>query len=483
MFPGGNEVMKMRTVVLAVLTLSCVLPPVVAADAQPMKVQPVTMNLPDLTIDDLRLNPACLLEVKLRNKGTAAIGNEAFGEVVVKIKAGKKVKKYSLSSLGGCGGVKGAGGQAWCATPMKIKGSKSVQAEVDPKGKLAEVSNTNNSRTEDLTCGADDDGGEVPEKSRVPAPSPAGGMRKSPAPAMKVAPLKPMTMQAKVRKPQGGGEVPPEEGGGSAFGQAVLATPVVRNGQPRATEPVLTIFSSSITPASPPQGGTGTVSFTIRNTGGSASPGPTSFGLQVYSSDAQGNPDTGDFETVIPWYTNNIPVLDPGESHIISAPVTFLHAGPHTANGVIITEGYELGEVSTFKSPWKYSFQVAPRPDLVVCFKKTNHLSGSQSATFPPKVRNLGAAPSTPANLSFWIEGKGTENFTIPAVDPGDEYAGVQRTDYYTSGVRFSLVVDSNDDVDEVYEGNNVIEGWIQVGQYGSNSVTQCSDQPGMTGY
>lgn len=476
--------MKMRTAVLAALTLSCVIFPA-AANAQPMKVIPVSLNLPDLTVDDLRLDPACRLEVKIRNKGNAAIGQGDFGKVAVKVKAGKKEKKYSLTSLGGCGGVKGVGGQAWCSTPMKIKGSKSVRVEVDPKGKLAELSNDNNSRTGDLTCGADDVEAEVPEKSLVPAPSPAGDIRKSPAPGTKMPQLNPV----ELGRPQGGEEAPSEEGGeeggGSAFGQAVLTSPMLRNNTPRATEPVLSIITAGINPASPPQGGAGTVSFTIRNTGGSPSPGPTSFGLQVYSSDVQGNPDTGDFVTVIPWYTNNIPVLDPGESHTISAPVTLVHAGRHTANGVIITEGYELGEVSTFKSPWKYTFQVSPRPDLVVCFKKYNHVSTDQQVTWPPKVRNLGSAPSTPVNLAFWIDGKGTENYTIPAVVPGGEYAGVQRGMYTgnAGNFRFSLIVDSNNAIGEVYDNNNVIEGYMAVGAYGENSQTLCSDQPDMTGW
>jgi hypothetical protein len=479
---GEDDFMKIRSMFVAALTASFVLSSAAAADAQPMKVRPITLTLPDLVVDDLRLDSSCFLEVKVRNKGGGAISDENFSKAVIKAKAGKK-KKYKLSSLGGCGAVKSAGGSAWCATPLKVKGSKTVKVEVDPKNKLLEENENNNARSEDLVCGEEEAAPGVPVKSRVPGPPPTMGKKAPAQPGMEMAPLKPATMKAVPVTPQGGGGTPPE-GGDSAFGRAVLATPTLRNDPPRATEPVLSILTATVSPAGPPQGGTGVISFTIRNTGGSPSPGPTSFGLQVYSSDAQGNPDTGDFVTVIPWYTNNIPVLSPGQDHTISAPVYLQHAGPHTANGVIITEGYNLGEVSTFKSPWNLSFQVSPRPDLVVCFKKHNHVSSSQQVTFPPKVRNLGSAPSTPVNLSFWIEGKGTENYTIPVIDPGDEYAGVQRSVYWSGAgaFSFSLIVDSNNDVGEVHETNNVIEGFIAVGAYGSNSETLCSDQPGMTG-
>jgi hypothetical protein len=481
MFPGGNDTMKMRAMVSVVPAVFFVLCFTAAAGAQPMKVRPVSLSLPDLVVDDLRLDSSCLLEVKIRNKGGAAIGDEIFAKVVLKAKAGSKEKKYKFPKLGGCGAVKSAGGSAWCATPFKIKGSKTVKVVLDPNGKLLEEDENNNERSEELVCGEEEADPGVPVKSRVPGPSPATGMKKPATPGMKTAPLKPMVVQLQPATPQGDGD-DPAPGASSGFGSAIPATSHLRDNPPEA---VLSIMTASVSAAVPPQGGTAIVSFTIRNTGGSPSPGPTSFALDVYSSDAQGNPDTGDFENVIPWYTNNIPVLLPGQELTISAPVFLMHAGPHTANGVIITEGYNLGEVSTFKSPWKFGFQVSPRADLVVCFKKENHISVNQQAIFPPKVRNLGGAPSTPMNLRFWIAGKGTENYTVPAILPGGEYAGVQRSNYYgdAGALQFSLTVDSNGDVAEFHENNNVIEGYIYVGEYGSNSLTQCSDQPGMTGW
>jgi hypothetical protein len=368
-------------------------------------------------------------------------------------------------------------------------GRKRVKVTVDPGGAVPEEDEKNNHRWEELTCAKKSAAPGVSTKAKVAVPPQAP--EKPPAPRVgKAVPLKPPEVKKPALQPS---PLPPamkkrsepSGNGEPSFGTAIVAPMKMarfRNDPPQAGA-VLSFFGASVSPPVPPQGGTATVSFTIKNTGGSPSPGPTSFALDVYSSDATGMPAPGDFVHVIPWYTNNIPVLVPGQSHTISAPVTLAHGGPHTANGVIITEGYTLEEVSTFKSPSKHSFQVVFLPDLVVCFKKNNHFSSAQQVSLPPKVKNFGGAASTPVNLSFWIDAKATEIYTIPVIAPGGEYLGVQRTLWMGSGARFSLTVDSSGVLTEVHENNNVIEGYISVGQYGSNSQTLCSDQPGMTGW
>jgi hypothetical protein len=128
---------------------------------------------------------------------------------------------------------------------------------------------------------------------------------------------------------------------------------------------------------------------------------------------------------------------------------------------------------------------VGGKPDLVVCFKKFNHNKPNQNAYYPPVVKNIGYASSTPSKLRFWIENDGVKTYNIPALAPGEEYKGVQRRVYWirVKSHKFRLTADNNNDVAELIESNNIIEGIITVGKYGNNSQTLCSDAPGMTGF
>lgn len=128
---------------------------------------------------------------------------------------------------------------------------------------------------------------------------------------------------------------------------------------------------------------------------------------------------------------------------------------------------------------------VGGKPDLVVCFKKFNHNKPHRNAYYPPVVKNIGYSASTRAKLRFWIKDDGVKTYNIPPLAPGQEYKGVQRRVYWirTKSHRFRLTVDFNNDVDELVENNNIIEGIITVGTYGNNSETLCSDAPGMTGW
>lgn len=128
---------------------------------------------------------------------------------------------------------------------------------------------------------------------------------------------------------------------------------------------------------------------------------------------------------------------------------------------------------------------VGGKPDLVVCFKKKNHNKPHRSAYYPPVVKNIGYAASPPSKLRFWIKDDGVKTYNIPALAPGQEYNGVQRRVYWIriKTHQFRLTVDHNNDVAELDEFNNIIEGTIRVGKYGNNSETLCSDAPGMTGF
>ncbi len=128
---------------------------------------------------------------------------------------------------------------------------------------------------------------------------------------------------------------------------------------------------------------------------------------------------------------------------------------------------------------------VGGKPDLVVCFKKFNHNKAHRNAFYPPTVKNIGFARSNPSKLRFWIKDDGVKTYSIPALDPGEVYKGVQRKVYWirTKSHRFRLTADFNKNVEELDESNNIIEGRITVGKYGVNSPIKCSDKPGMTGW
>ncbi len=133
----------------------------------------------------------------------------------------------------------------------------------------------------------------------------------------------------------------------------------------------------------------------------------------------------------------------------------------------------------------KKTVWVGGKPDLVVCFKKYNHNKPHRNAYYPPVVKNIGYATSARSKLRFWIKDDGVKTYNIPPLAPGQEYKGVQRRVYWirVKSHRFRLTVDKNNDVDELVESNNIIEGIITVGKYGNNSATLCSDAPGMRGF
>jgi hypothetical protein len=374
-------------------------------------------------------------------------------------------------------------------------------------------------------------------------------------------------------------------------------------------EAVLVIVKAEMSPQFPQPGGQVTVTFTIGNIGDQDAPGRTSLGVEIYSSNKQGNRIAGDYIKAIPWYTNNIEPIQKGTQQTISTTVTLNKEGLHTTSGVIITEGYTIQQVrvargndkkifsvvrpadlvlsdirmnhqgrliltmynagaaipdehfqaanirvkvaaGTFTVPLKNAATkllqlpgkpilpgigslyrinyiwaatggsgiilspnlqnkveatidfnqsifdknranntkivwVGGKPDLVVCFKKLNHNKPNQNAYYPPIVKNIGYAPSTPSKLRFWIEDDGVKTYNIPALAPNEEYKGVQRKVYWirVKNHKFRLTADNNNDVEEFDEYNNIIEGIITVGKYGNNSRTLCSDAPGMTGY
>jgi hypothetical protein len=135
---------------------------------------------------------------------------------------------------------------------------------------------------------------------------------------------------------------------------------LILNKTPKNTPADLKVMSVTITPQ-PPRAKKDLISIKVmvRNVGGRPTPMPASLSMSVYSVDANGNRTTGDSNlNAIPWYTNNIPVLNPGESREISKTVTCNHPGPHEVSGVIITEGFAVGDEMSQNNNYKEPFAV-----------------------------------------------------------------------------------------------------------------------------
>ncbi len=110
-----------------------------------------------------------------------------------------------------------------------------------------------------------------------------------------------------------------------------------------------------------------TIKVEVKNVGGRPTPMPASLGMSVYSVDASGNQISGKDKNMnaIPWYTNNIPVLNPGESREISKTITCNHPGAHKVSGVIITEGFSVGDERSDNNNYAEIFQVQLPPKEV----------------------------------------------------------------------------------------------------------------------
>jgi hypothetical protein len=126
---------------------------------------------------------------------------------------------------------------------------------------------------------------------------------------------------------------------------------------------------------------------------------------------------------------------------------------------------------------------VGGKPDLVVCFKEPYSTAGRFN-WYSPFVKNIGNARSGPANLRFYLENKGGTNHSIPSLPAGGKYYGIDRRVFWAvRGSRtYKIKVDSRDEVDELYEFNNRIEGRLCVGPVYPNfsvcgiSQPRCSD-------
>ena len=103
----------------------------------------------------------------------------------------------------------------------------------------------------------------------------------------------------------------------------------------------------------------------VKNSGNKTLPKVCSLSMDLWNQDTR--PDY--HHTIIPWYANNIPQLAPNAQVKISHTITIPYSGHYKLNGVIITEGLQVGDEKPENNNYVKYFEVIPKPapsDLVL---------------------------------------------------------------------------------------------------------------------
>lgn len=139
-----------------------------------------------------------------------------------------------------------------------------------------------------------------------------------------------------------------------------------------AGKPDLKVIALDVSPKTPAVGGgTITIKVTVKNQGTAATSAPCSLTMSVFSVDENGAQIPGNsLMAHIPGYTNNIPIMGPGQKHVITKYLNLHHAGRNKIEGVINTESLKPGEESNHQNNYyKHYFTMKPKPapaDLVL---------------------------------------------------------------------------------------------------------------------
>ncbi|MCP3898264.1 MAG: hypothetical protein GY707_00865 [Desulfobacteraceae bacterium] len=115
---------------------------------------------PDLVIDNISLNKACEVVVKLRNIGQGQVPNKVWtvhkpnsSSVYLSINnkgwGGSTIWKFDPGK-----GLENSGGTAIYVSSLKVTGTATVKAEIDHTKQVNESNETNNIKTKRLTCQA-----------------------------------------------------------------------------------------------------------------------------------------------------------------------------------------------------------------------------------------------------------------------------------------------------------------------------------------
>jgi hypothetical protein len=159
----------------------------------------------------------------------------------------------------------------------------------------------------------------------------------------------------------------------------------------------LIVSNISITPPNPrKEKDMVKIEVTVKNAGTATPSKVCSLSMRVKNEDT--HPDYS--HDVIPWYANNIPQLAPGAEVKISHVITILYAGQYLLNGVIITEGLQVGEENSQNNRYEKHFTVVGEPapsDLVI-----DRLTPTNDHRIKIRLYNQGAPiPDVDFNTSY----------------------------------------------------------------------------------
>ncbi|NNE66381.1 MAG: hypothetical protein HKN33_07420 [Pyrinomonadaceae bacterium] len=129
---------------------------------------------------------------------------------------------------------------------------------------------------------------------------------------------------------------------------------------------ILKIEKAEVSPRFPKPNQLVKITFTLKNIGDLPMPGVLSLGVDVYSSNVQGNQVPGDYIKAIQWYENNIRALRPNETQKITAEAYLRKEGMHTAYAVIINETIAQEKIQIINGNYKHKFMVTNPADLVL---------------------------------------------------------------------------------------------------------------------
>jgi hypothetical protein len=220
-----------------------------------------------------------------------------------------------------------------------------------------------------------------------------------------------------------------------------------------------------------------TIKVTVKNRG----TGPTSakchLTMFLRSVNSADTPVPGDQRSLIPGYTNNIPILGPGAKHVISKVFTTQFIGRKRITGAINIESLQIGEESNNQNNnYKSYFTVKPKPvpaDLVL-----NKISVTSTGRIKIRMSNRGKAIPNEDFVRAWVKAEviGSSPYKqlhlkdmdpngflkkpgVPSGMPGQIYVnyiwpdsgsqGIKLTSGYTYTVKVTLdcfpsIVDSN---------------------------------------
>jgi len=170
-------------------------------------------------------------------------------------------------------------------------------------------------------------------------------------------------------------------------------------------QPDLKVIMLDVNPKTPSVGsGPITIKLTVKNQGTAATSAACSLTMSVFSVDENGTQIPGNsLMAAIPGYTNNIPILGPGQKHVITKYINLHHPGRNQIEGVINTESLKPGEESNNQNNYyKHYFTMKPKAapaDLVL-----HYIRVTPDGRIKIKMSNAGKAIPDYAFDRAWVK-------------------------------------------------------------------------------